>query len=213
MKHRPPQPKRHSLPALALALATVLATLACTLALPSRAQAWPLHLPYIGYVEDSDGNKTYYANWDQAEAVQAASCEGKTLVLIADWDLAKPITVEAGKQLTVDMNGHTLYYKSWGSNIFHLKSNSSLTVKSSAPNTQFNCRMYDENGTGKTSYLGNITSGGLLVMGDSNDGSAAYMESGSHLTLDGVAAVGNYCSDVPRDVGENGGRRNHPRQG
>ncbi len=206
MKHRPPQPKRHSLPALALVLATVLATLACTLALPSRAQAfWPFDTRYIAYVEDSNGNKTYFPIWDQAGAVEAASCEGKTLVLIADWDLALPITVESGKQLTVDMNGHTLYYRRRGGRIFLLKSNSSLTVKSSAPNTQFNCRMYDENATGKTSYLGNITTGGLLVMGESTDGSAVDMESGSHLTLDGVAAVGDYCSYVPREVGESGG--------
>lgn len=143
----------------------------------------------VAYVQDSEGNKTYYT--DKDEARRAAYGKGKSLVLLTDWELGTTMGIDSGKELTIDMNGHKVANTGSG-DVFYLYENASLSLKSSKPKTTFEYKGYftDDLNFGEERTL-DVVSGGLITGGTGELGGAIHLESGCHLTLDAVAVAGN----------------------
>ena len=182
---------------LVLALGVVLAVALAPLVLsPTAAHA----AESIAYVRDSSGKETYYEDWDAAKS--AAYGEGNTLVMLADWGPTSIVYVADSKSLTIDMNGHRITSKGYGSAIY-LNEHSSLTLKSSAPSTTFSYEGFEDLSKKKVSL--ELVSGGLVTGGHALYGGGIHMEADCQLTLDGVAVAGNHTSTSSTQDGRGGG--------
>lgn len=149
---------------------------------------------HVAYVQDSTGKYTYYT--DERTAVSAAYGSDKTLVLLADWKLGSTLDIADSKELTIDMNGYTIAMADksagWYSESICLKENAKLTIKSSQKRTiTYEGTVKDSDGKWKTKET-KITSGGLITNEGSMGGAGIHMDSGSTLTITGVAVAG--CS-------------------
>lgn len=108
------------------------------------------------------------------------------LMLYSDITLSQPITVDAGKSLTVDLNGHTINrncHSTMVSNgyVFFVGEGASLTIEDSSPDA----RNYS------SAILGGVITGGA---GDDNGG-GIHMKKNSRLTMTGGSIVGCITND------------------
>ncbi len=174
---------------LALAL-TAAMTLASAFA-PAPAQA----AENVAYVKDSAGKTTYYT--DTNAAVSAAYGAGNTLVLLRDWRLNSTLYVADSKELTIDMNGHSIAFTDasagWNHPSIRMYEHSKLTLKSSAT-ARFEYEGNIKGSDGKWTWTKtSITAGGLIFNDGRLGGSGISMDADCTLTVtDGVAIAG--CS-------------------
>lgn len=118
------------------------------------------------------------------------------LMLYTDIILKKPITVDAGKSLTVDLNGHTINRNCHGTMIsdgyvFLVGSGASLTIEDSSPDVQ----------NYSTAIHGGVITGGA---GDGAGGGIQLKEK-SRLTMTGGTVVGCITNDHGGAVRVDGG--------
>lgn len=128
---------------------------------------------------------------DSDTAINEALAQSKNgakpvLMLYADVTLKKPITVDAGKSLTVDLNGHTVSRNCHGTMVsdgyvFLVGSGASLTIEDSSPDAQ----------NYSTAIKGGVITGGA---GDDVGGGIQLSEK-SKLTMTGGSVVGCITND------------------
>ena len=189
------------------AVATLLAVLTAVLLLAALAVACP-GVALAGatdtgscHIEDAKGNVIFdgtgFGPWEAWGWVQG---EGKfkdgIIVMDSDWTLGAQMTLSAGNSVTIRMNGHKIS-RSGGEVaegcIFWLKENSTLTLDGSdKPNTEFvSVQVYTGESYTSTTRM-NLTSGGLLTGGHSNNsGGAVEMKAGATLNLKSILVAGN----------------------
>ena len=117
---------------------------------------------------------------------QSKNGANPVLMLYADVALKKPITVDAGKSLTVDLNGHTVNRSCHGTMVsdgyvFLVGSGASLTIEDSSPDVQ----------NYSTAIKGGVITGGA---GDDVGGGIQLKEK-SKLTMTGGSVVGCITND------------------
>lgn len=143
----------------------------------------------VAYSVNNSGVRTDYRNASQA---MQAACEGVKVIMDADWIVADPLEVPAGKEASIQMNGKRIRVTPIRrSSVIKLNANSKLTLTGGTQAT-FEYTAYGNEG-GKSDAK--ITAGGLVTNAYSvQGGGAILMEEGSSLNLDGVAVAGNYAS-------------------
>ncbi len=156
-------------------LACGLVMLACTLIFPAQAHAfWATTC----YVQDSSGNKAYYA--DTQAAINDGCGEGKVVVLVIDCEFSETnaamLQIPAGQKVTINFNGHSV--SNAPGSLFHLNENSSLTLQSCDPDAG-------------ADSAGKQSAAGVIHNCFRQYGGAIAMEAGSHLTLDNITIKDN----------------------
>ena len=117
---------------------------------------------------------------------QSKNGQKPVLMLCSDISLSKPIVVENGKSLTVDLNGHTVNRNCCGimasdGYVFLVGEGASLTVEDSSPDVQ--------------NYSSAIR-GGVITGGAGNDnGGGIHLQKNSKLTMTGGSIVGCITND------------------
>ncbi len=179
----------------------IFVALTCVLAHPSQALASDC------YVKDASGNVTYYDHFEDGK--KAAYGKGKVLVMTCDLSTDTTIGIDGGKELTIDMNGHAVRVdKITTASVFHLYPNSSVTFTSSRRDVEFKCNVQLPGYDHTRSDWSNLVAGGVISTGSNTygiQGGGVYMEEGSHLTLDGVLVVGNWCHSSSNHKSRGGG--------
>ena len=198
---------------VAAALVAVFAALVCVVATPAPALAIDV---YVAHSLDDAGNRTDYKT--VADAIKDGY-NGKKIFMDADWpvevyshgddmDLGG-ITVEAGKKLTIDMNGHKIYNKGKDSvsgytdtPTISVQKNAELvlTANSTARQTEITYKGFDsteETDEGdRVDYT--VTTGGLVTNTSNWMPGILVCESGK-VTLDGVTVAGCYGASTYTD--------------
>ncbi len=197
MPRRVPKPRR---PGLLAAVFAVVAAAACALAAPAPALAdfeWP-----VAYSYDESGWRTEYTT---IEAALEAGYSGRTIIMNDDWIVSDcphgskkdrgGITVEKGKKLTIDMNGHTidrvenglLTDEEWAPTIAVQEGAELTLTASSSRQTQIEYEGF----TPGSMERGRVTTKtGGLVTNTKNYSGGIYVCDSAKLTLDNVTVGG-----------------------
>ena len=138
--------------------------------------------------ESLDGTTKYYY---LADAWRAASSNGVKIKLLADWRPFSDLRIDEGKEVYIDMNGHSITRTDADESngeVFCLDKNVKLTLTAGKDvSRNFIFEGGERDGSNK-----NLTSGGLVTGGTSTGGAGGiHMKYGSELTLDNVAVAGN----------------------
>ena len=192
-------------PSIALAAAVLLTALAVLC--PTRAFA------SVAHSVDDSGGTTYYYDTDLAID---AGLEGETIIMDSDWSVTGDgdsyvrdvgcITVDAGKKLTIDMNGHRIWNRSAHSKTsldtptFSVRKGAELTLKSSTTTEFGYSGYYNKSEDGTDAELGTCqtTTGGLVTNTANDKGGILVCDSGK-LTLDNVTVAGckaGYATEI-----------------
>ncbi len=177
--------------------AAVLIATGALCALPARAQAADA---CVAHSFDGEGNRTDYKNW--SDAVKDGQQTGKTIVMDADWVVSGSgssgdenkgsVTVERGKKLTIDMNGHKVDNdSSYFDNLrntptFSVRENAELTLTSSKT-IEISYSGYDDDSAERVACK--VTTGGL-VTNTSNDRCGILVCKSATLNLKNVSVAG-----------------------
>ena len=138
---------------------------------------------------------------DYREAWKAVK-DGGTVTMLADWHTDGLLTVEKGKSVTVNMNGHMinrgLKKRDDSGEIFLVQNDALLILNGNGVNTTEHWGTVRESkwtyqGEGK----GNIVINGSLLTGGFNDdgGGAIHIQESAEVKIDGITIAGNVDND------------------
>ncbi|MBE6506374.1 MAG: hypothetical protein E7Z72_00400 [Methanocorpusculum parvum] len=141
---------------------------------------------------------TYYST---LQGTIAAAEPGKTITLLNDVILDETLTISAGKEITLDLNGNDLSYavsNTGASAIINNKGTLTITGKGTISFVAENPDMQaiPAYATNTITNTGTLTIGEDVIVTNGSDGGASYavdVQSGT-FTLDGGTLIGNRCA-------------------
>ncbi len=136
-----------------------------------------------------DDNGTNYMSINDA---WNAANNGTKITLQQDWDLESHLVVSSGKEVTVEMNGHTisrtLKSKNENGEVIYVNENAKLNLQgNNAPKT----KLAYKNPSGESQ---SVTSGGLITGGRRDGNGSGIYAKKSEINLENVAIAGNVCN-------------------
>ncbi len=175
---------------LMLVLAFIVVMLLGTLS-PAPARA----AETIASMEDAEGNITYCSSMDDVVS-SLSSTKSRVIdyVLYSDWQLDEILTIEEGKDIYIDLNGHRIFYNAKSQEvigqIIKVSKNATLTLASDKK-ASFTFTGYSITGDSsceKTDVT--LSSGGLVTANVPKGCSGIVVEEGGTLNLENVAVAG-----------------------
>ena len=174
---------------LALALAVAMLLLGALSPAPARAAET------IASMEDAEGNITYCSSVDDVvSSLSNTKSRVVDYVLFSDWQLDKVLTIEEGKDVYIDLNGHRIFYNAKSQEVIgqviKVSKNATLTLASDKK-ASFTFTGYSI--TGDSSYEKTdmtLSSGGLVTANVPKGCPGIVVEEGGTLNLENVAVAG-----------------------
>ncbi len=151
----------------------------------------------VASMQDSEGNVAYFSSVDEvASSLSDTTDEPVNYILFSDWKLTKPLTIEEGQNVRIDMNGHQIYYNKNPQShegikqVIKLEKNSTLTLASDRTSSFIfvGYALDGDSGCRKTGVK--LSSGGLVTADEASACPGIVVDGGATLNLDNVAVAG-----------------------